>query len=360
MARRVPPGQHLVEGFPALSASATPTISTADWIFELQDGSRTLRKWTWVEFSSLPQTKVTRDIHCVTSWSKLDTPWEGVLIDDIFAAAGIEARTPFLLAHSHDGYSTNVPVADLAGGKAMVALRYEGRPLERDHGGPARSWCLTFTSGNQQSGSRGLNSLKGMSRASGRHAAIIDVVIPGSNRGTRMTEPVDEASTEARWQSAAVVAIENRTPRIKSFVLALQAPFHFRSGQHVDLRLTAENGHIAMRSYSIGSSPSDIQQIELSIERLADGEVSPFFHDVVAIGDEVELRGPLGGHFTWDPTDGGPVLLIGAGSGVVPLVSMIRHHQSTASTVPVLLLFSARTWDDVLYRDELLEIDRSS
>jgi DMSO/TMAO reductase YedYZ molybdopterin-dependent catalytic subunit len=138
LATRIPPGQHLVEGFPVLSASATPRISTDDWAFELKDGPRPLCTWTWVEFNRLPQTKVTRDIHCVTSWSKLDTPWEGVLIDDIFAAARIEARTPFLLAHSYDGYSTNIPVADLAGGKAMVALRYEGRPLERDHGGPAR------------------------------------------------------------------------------------------------------------------------------------------------------------------------------------------------------------------------------
>ena len=138
LTRRVPPGQHLVEGFPILSASATPTISTDDWIFELKEGPRTIRKWTWIEFNRLPQTKVKRDIHCVTSWSKLDTPWEGVLVDDIFAAAGIEARTPFLLAHSHDGYSTNVSTSDLAGDKAMVALRYEGLPLERDHGGPAR------------------------------------------------------------------------------------------------------------------------------------------------------------------------------------------------------------------------------
>jgi DMSO/TMAO reductase YedYZ molybdopterin-dependent catalytic subunit len=138
LTRRVPPGQHIVEGFPVLSASSTPAISTDDWIFELKEGPRTIRKWTWVEFNRLPQTKVKRDIHCVTSWSKLDTPWEGVLVDDIFAGAGIEARTPFLLAHSHDGYSTNVSAADLAGDKAMVALRYEGRLLERDHGGPAR------------------------------------------------------------------------------------------------------------------------------------------------------------------------------------------------------------------------------
>ena len=175
-----------------------------------------------------------------------------------------------------------------------------------------------------------------------------------------MTDLVEEASVDAKWQNAAIVAIESRTARIKSFLLEPQAPFHFRSGQHVDLRLTAENGYIAMRSYSIGSSPTNTRQIELSIERLANGEVSPFLHDAVVIGDEIELRGPLGGHFIWSPTDGGPLLLIGGGSGVVPLMSMIRHQQNAAPTIPTLLLLSARTWDDVLYREELLDIDRSS
>jgi ferredoxin-NADP reductase len=142
-----------------------------------------------------------------------------------------------------------------------------------------------------------------------------------------MTELFEEPSTDAKWQNATVVAIGNRTPRIKSFFLVPHAPFHFRSGQHVDLRLIAENGYTAMRSYSIGSSPSNTNQIELTVERLSDGEVSPFLHDVVAVGDDVEMRGPLGGHFTWSPTDGGPLLLIGGGSGVVPLMSMIRHQQ---------------------------------
>jgi ferredoxin-NADP reductase len=173
-----------------------------------------------------------------------------------------------------------------------------------------------------------------------------------------MTEPLGDVPSDAKWQSASVIAIEPRTPRIKSFFLAPRTPFGFQSGQHVDLRLTAENGYIAMRSYSIGSSPSDTRQIELSIERLADGEVSSFFHDVVAVGDDVELRGPLGGYFIWSPHDGGPLLLIGGGSGLVPLMSMIRHQQSAVPTIPVVLLLSARTWDDVLYRDELLEIDR--
>jgi glycine betaine catabolism B len=173
-----------------------------------------------------------------------------------------------------------------------------------------------------------------------------------------MTELLDDVSAGAKWQSAAIVAIETGTPRIKSFFLAPQTPFNFCAGQHVDLRLIAENGYTAMRSYSIGSSPADNRLLELSIERLADGEVSPFFHDVVAVGDDVELRGPLGGHFTWSPQDGGPLLLIGGGSGLVPLMSMIRYQQSVAPTIPMVLLLSARTWDDVLYRDELLEIDR--
>lgn len=138
VASRIPPGQHLVEGFPVLSAGPVPSVSLDKWNFELKDGVRVVRTWTWSQFNQLPLTKITRDIHCVTSWSKLDTIWEGVTIDNLFAAAGIEPTTSFLLAHSSDGYSTNVPVADLVGGKAMVALRYNGLPLEPDHGGPAR------------------------------------------------------------------------------------------------------------------------------------------------------------------------------------------------------------------------------
>jgi DMSO/TMAO reductase YedYZ molybdopterin-dependent catalytic subunit len=138
LAKRTPPGQHLVEDFPVLSAGAAPRISTDEWTFELKVGAKPLRRWTWTEFNALPQTKVTCDIHCVTSWSKLDTQWEGVLVDDILAEAGVDAPTPFMLADSYDGYSTNVPVADVTGGRALVALRYDGRPLDRDHGGPAR------------------------------------------------------------------------------------------------------------------------------------------------------------------------------------------------------------------------------
>lgn len=139
IAKRLPPGQSLTEDFPVLSAGPTPHIRTEDWSFTLKLGPKPLACWNWAEFNALPQTNQTRDIHCVTKWSKLDTAWQGVLIDDILAAAGLHAPpTPFTLAHSYDGYSTNVPAADLASGKAMIALRYTGALLPPDHGGPAR------------------------------------------------------------------------------------------------------------------------------------------------------------------------------------------------------------------------------
>jgi DMSO/TMAO reductase YedYZ molybdopterin-dependent catalytic subunit len=137
-AARLPPGQHLTTDFPVLSAGPTPRVKIEDWSFTLKDGPRPVARWSWAEFNALPQTRMQRDIHCVTTWSKFDTTWEGVLIDDILEAAGVEASTAFTLAHSVDGYSTNVPVVDLIGGKAMVALRYEGLPIPAQHGGPAR------------------------------------------------------------------------------------------------------------------------------------------------------------------------------------------------------------------------------
>jgi ferredoxin-NADP reductase len=154
------------------------------------------------------------------------------------------------------------------------------------------------------------------------------------------------------WQTATVAAIETLTPRIKGFHFTLPEPTVFTAGQHMDVRLVAPDGYQAQRSYSIASAPEQSGHIELAVERLDDGEVSSFFHDVVQVGDEIELRGPLGGHFVWSVEDGGPVLLIGGGSGVVPLMSMVRHHAANASSVPVTLVTSARTAADLLYLDE--------
>ena len=138
MEKRLPQGQHLTTDFPVLSAGPTPRVRLETWSFTLKVGPKPVAKWTWDEFGKLPQTKIKRDIHCVTTWSKFDTGWQGVSIDDILDAAGIEAPTQFALAHSYDDYSTNVPTADLIGGKAMIATHFDGKPLTPDHGGPAR------------------------------------------------------------------------------------------------------------------------------------------------------------------------------------------------------------------------------
>ena len=162
-----------------------------------------------------------------------------------------------------------------------------------------------------------------------------------------------------RWQEATVTRIVEQTPTVKSFFLRPGEPFAFVAGQHVDVRLTAPDGYQAQRSYSIGSAP-DAPEIELVIERLDVGEVSPFFHEVVQAGDAIELRGPIGGHFNWRPEDGGPILLIGGGSGVVPLVSMLRARQAAGETTPFVLVYSARSYADVIFREELMrsaEID---
>jgi ferredoxin-NADP reductase len=163
-------------------------------------------------------------------------------------------------------------------------------------------------------------------------------------------------AVQAKRQKATIAGIVKRTPRVTSFFFKPSLPLAYLPGQHVDVRLSAPDGYQTQRSYSIASTPESADTIELAIERLDDGEVSTFFHDVATMGDEIELRGPIGGHFIWTVEDGGPTLLIGGGSGVVPLVSMIRHRAAQGSLLPVLLLYSARTREELIFRDELLSL----
>jgi len=136
---RLPPGQYLTSDFPVLSAGPTPHTDLESWSFSIYDRDVALADWSWLEFEALPQASVKVDIHCVTKWSKLDTHWQGVMIDTLLDAAGLsKLPTPFTMIHSDGEYSTNIPVQDLIGGKAMVATRYEGEPLAPEHGGPAR------------------------------------------------------------------------------------------------------------------------------------------------------------------------------------------------------------------------------
>jgi ferredoxin-NADP reductase len=154
------------------------------------------------------------------------------------------------------------------------------------------------------------------------------------------------------WQAADVVDVVTETPRVRTIGFEVQGWPGHRPGQHVDVRLTAEDGYQAQRSYSIASAPIGTR-IELTVERLADGEVSPYLADELRPGDQIELRGPVGGYFVWEPAQGGPLLLVAGGSGVVPLMAMIREREAARSDVETRLVFSSRGWDDVIYRDEL-------
>ena len=142
------------------------------------------------------------------------------------------------------------------------------------------------------------------------------------------------------------------TPRTRTIALDVPGWPGHRAGQHVDVRLTAEDGYQAQRSYSVASAPGD-ERLALTVERIEDGEVSPYLVDELVPGDRLEVRGPIGGYFVWEPERGGPLLLIAGGSGVVPLMSMLRHHGAVGSEVPVRLVYSSRTLADVIYRDEL-------
>jgi ferredoxin-NADP reductase len=165
------------------------------------------------------------------------------------------------------------------------------------------------------------------------------------------------------WRLATVVEIVPQTPRARTLVLDVPDWPGHRAGQHVDVRLTAEDGYQAQRSYSIASAPED-PQVALTVERLEDGEVSPYLTDELRPGDPLELRGPIGGHFVWDIRIGGPLLLVGGGSGIVPLRAMLRHRASALGTAdadarhqtPARLLYSSRRWDEVIYRDELARL----
>src|SRR5436190_4055616 len=176
----------------------------------------------------------------------------------------------------------------------------------------------------------------------------------GVLRLPQLRRPVARAALPRRltWQLATVLELIDETPRVRSIVLDPPSWRRHRAGQHVDLRLTAEDGYQTQRSYSIASAPED-EHLVLTVERLEDGEVSPYLTDELRPGDELELRGPIGGYFVWEEELGGPLLLVAGGSGVVPFRAMLRHRTTAWDDVPARLLYSSRSLDEVIYREEL-------
>jgi ferredoxin-NADP reductase len=171
------------------------------------------------------------------------------------------------------------------------------------------------------------------------------------------------AAPKIVWRFATVSEVVEETSETRTLILDVPGWPGHRAGQHVDVRLTAEDGYQAERSYSIASPPEE-SHLALTVERLDEGEVSPYLSDEVRAGDKIELRGPIGGYFVWDVATGGPLLLVAGGSGIVPLMAMLRHRDRALATadpvarhqLPVRLLYSSRRWDNVIYRDELAQL----
>jgi ferredoxin-NADP reductase len=155
------------------------------------------------------------------------------------------------------------------------------------------------------------------------------------------------------WQQAIAAAFLDETGTVRSIEFDVVHWTGHLAGQHVDIRLTAADGYQVQRSYSIASPGGDGTRIEITVERIAEGEVSPFLTEEMVVGDAIELRGPIGGYFTWEPEDSPPLMLIAGGSGVVPLMSMLRTRRIAGSRVPGRLLYSSRTAEDIIYRNEL-------
>ena len=163
-----------------------------------------------------------------------------------------------------------------------------------------------------------------------------------------------------KWQIASITEIKPETANVKSFTMKLPEWMRHRAGQHYDIRLTAEDGYQTQRSYSIASEPEREGEVDITVERIEDGEVSTYLHDVLLPGDRIEARGPIGGYFVWEASMTEPLLLIAGGSGVVPLMSMLRHRAAAGANNPATLLYSSRNFEDVIYYNELEQLSKAN
>jgi len=259
---RVPPGQYVTRDFPVLSAGPTPHTSLELWDFSIIGELEEPRSWSWEEFRALPSEEITRDIHCVTKWSKLDTVWRGVSVDTLLA--GVETSAAYVTQYADGGYTTNLPLEEITGGKAWVVFAYGGQPLAPEHGGPATH-------------ARPAPLLLEERQVGTRPPAPIDrpARLLGNKRLPRLRRPMAGTALLGRltWQLAELVEVVVETPHVKTLVFDVPGWPGHRAGQHVDVRLTAEDGYQAQRSYSIASAP-DSTRVALAIQRLEDGEVS--------------------------------------------------------------------------------------
>ena len=339
---RLPPGQYVTDDFPVLSAGPTPHTPLEEWSFAIVNGDET-KTWSWDELHALPHETPTTDIHCVTRWSKFDTTWEGVSVDTLLAEVDHDAavRARVLRRRLHDEPPDRGCDRRARRGSRSATTANRSSPSTAARPGCSYRIC---TSGRARSGCADSSCATRTSRASGSPTATTTTEIRGWSSGTRATDlagrrPSGTSSTRRRGCG--------RSSSTCPTGWATEPASTWTSGSR-PRTATAPSG--PTRSPPLRASRSAI-----TVERLEDGEVSPYLTDVLREGDQLELRGPIGGYFVWEPEDGGPLLLVAGGSGVVPFRAMLRHRRRTGSDVPCRLLYSSRTLEDVIYRAELAE-----
>ena len=260
---RLPPGQYLVNDFPVLSAGPTPRANLDQWTFSIEGEIDEPKRWTWKELLALPSDTVTKDIHCVTKWSKFDTTWKGVSVATLLE--GVETGAEYVTVFCDGGYTTNLPLEDIMDGKAWVAYEFDGQPLHPSTAAPRGCSSLTSISGRARSGCAASGSRTNSIRDSGSRTATTCMATLGASSGTGETSSRHEIrglgvisrAPLIKWQFAELVELVRETPRVSSLYFNVPGwPGHL-AGQHVDVRLTAEDGYQTERSYSIASPPED-------------------------------------------------------------------------------------------------------
>ena len=409
--RPIPPGQYLERGFPVLTAGPTQRVPLDQWTFTLAgvDGEP-LGEWNWEQFRSLPETEIFTDIHCVTKWSKLDTTWKGVTIDDLLAAAGVTDPAPYLMAFSYGGYTTNLPTWDVIEGRGMVAYEFDG-PAHRAGArrpGPSGRASSVLLEVRQVAARHPLHA-SGPARLLGtvrlsyvrrpleratllgrlaptvkphhsgeirhthpgtpvptRHSCVSrNPGVPASTKPSNYPSAAPESSSSAprcsktpyppgrapkpgltptAWQNAVVERVTRRDlPRPHLHPSTIRAAPLSAPASTMTSRLTAPDGYQAQRSYSIALrsvTPGRNRRPHRRADTRRRG-VALLPRKVVQPGDELEVRGPIGGPFTWTPDLDNPLFLIAGGSGIVPLRSILAHREAAAPSLPALLLYSA-------------------
>ncbi len=338
LADRIPPGQTLAADWPVLTYGLTPRVPEADWRVVVDGLVGEPRSWSLPDLHALPAEDVTMDVHCVTGWSKLDLRFSGVRVRDVLDRAGVAPEAGHVLLEGYDGCSANLPLSHVLD-ETWLVWAADGAPLDVLHGGPLR----LVTRGRYF-----WKSLKWVNRIT-----VLAEDAPGfwerlgyHNDGDPWRE--QRTARHANWRPAVVVDSREETPTLRTLTLQVEGWAGHEPGQHVSIGVPHGESRY-FRSYSIGSAPG-LGRFQITVDRLDGGLFSPWLHRL-RTGDTVEVAGPGGARYVLRP--GHPSLFIGGGSGVVPLMSMMRSCVRDRPGTPWHLVVSVRTPEDLPFADEL-------